>query len=150
MWKKYLITIMIAIFTVCMFSFLIQKLSLPILSAEKKEQIEADWNFREAVVWFDKSSRNSLHSSVRYYGSYGGYDILFSNLGLQTDSFESISIAGVTIRFGSSFQMYAYRDGVFYTLQEVYDREEITDSDVETIADMHERYQKIRQDALDQ
>ena len=73
--------------------FVLKKLSLPILSAEKKEQIEADWNFKVPIVWFDKSSGNSLLSSVRYYGSYGGYDILFSNLGLQTDSFESISIA---------------------------------------------------------
>lgn len=108
-----------------------------LLTAEKMRQIENDWYaFCGAKLgnWFTQTGEKCV-DGVRYYGTYGGYDILFTPGA--ADAASSVVIGDVTITHGKTFQIYAYKDGQFRDLKEVFQQGLISDTDLERIEGIH-------------
>lgn len=73
----------------------------------------------------------------RYYGTYSGYDIVFQPTMLTVMTTKEI--AGVKFTYGSSFVLYAHKDGRFYMLEDIYDQGLITAKEIEKIGKAHNK-----------
>ena len=106
------------------------------LSSGKRQEIKEAWSQfqnRDFTDFVDTDRRSVC--GMRYYGTYGGYMILFQPGQLAVLSSETI--AGETFTYSSSFTIYAYREGEFRTLAEVHKAGEISKEDIEKIAQKH-------------
>ena len=85
------------------------------LSQSQKEEIEKAWleTMESDLVWYDESI-----GGVRCYGSENGYIFLFAHGFLAVE--DSCSIANCRFRFGDQFFLYAYKNGVFHNLEDIY------------------------------
>lgn len=113
------------------------QLDAQMLTTEKMRQIENDWFAfcgAQLAGWFAQSGDQFI-DGVRYYGNYGGYDILFTPGTADTSS--SVVIGNVTITHGKTFNIYAYKDGQFRDLKEVFLQGLINDADLERIEGIH-------------
>ena len=66
-----------------------------------------------------------------YFGNYSGCEAVYMDSAWQDNAaLRGVEIAGYTIVFPSSQEVYAYYDGKFYTLKEAYDQKLITTRNV--------------------
>ena len=106
---------------------------------------DADIAARDALYdWFVLSIYNDRDDSdthkYRYYGQVADYVVLV-NYRTETynysDEIINKKIGGHTFYFERGGEIYLYKDGVFETMEEVYERGLISDEDVEAVADRH-------------
>lgn len=93
-------------------------------------ELQAAWLLHHGVIPTLSETSNPF-----YYGSYDGYDVLFS-AGMMT-VISSIEIAGEDFKYGSSFNLYAYRDGEFRYLKDVYEDGLISEASIAELAKKH-------------
>lgn len=70
-----------------------------------------------------------------YYGTYSGYDIVLEPTGLTW--IEAQVIGNEEFVFGSSFILYAHKDGQFHKLKDIYEAGMISDEELAQIAQAH-------------
>ncbi len=80
--------------------------------------------------------------SVKVNCCYGVYNdcvaVIISELDEQFPQWEVYEeVAGVTFRYGVGNKIKIWRNGSFYSLQEAYDQEFITEKDLRVIAEVH-------------
>lgn len=110
---------------------------ISVLSAEKMQEIESAWYAAmntELESWYTEAGE-TVTDGVRYYGTYGGYDILLYPT--NDAAVTSLVIGNVTITEPSTFQLYAYKDGQFRELKDVYLQGLISDEALEGIKGTH-------------
>lgn len=110
------------------------------LTEEKKQEIEQIWVATLGQTnWYSEESGQPV-DGLRYYGSYDGFDVLFS----ATDSATATSqqIGNAEFAHNGSFVLYAYADGQLRPLDEVFDEGLITEEALSLIATLHEQYQR--------
>lgn len=73
-----------------------------------------------------------------YYGTYSGYDIVFQPTMLAVVT--TMEIGGVEFTYGSSFILYAHKDGRFHMLRDVYEQGLITAEEIAQIGQAHRKY----------
>ena len=78
-------------------------------------------------------------SKTRYYGMYHEYIILFSAGEMRVNT--EITVAGETFFHGDCFNIYAYKDGELYTLQEAYEKGILNEEDIKDIAEYHRQFE---------
>ena len=113
---------------------------LPKLTIWRQRQIETDWLScfgSEPFPWHE----DSYAAGTRYYGTYGGYDILYAQ-GWEFSGPGKKKIGNFWFEDGHGFELYAYKRGEFFLLSNVYDDGWITDKEVEEIYNLHLRYEK--------
>ena len=105
------------------------------LTESQKEEIESAW--LEAMggewVWYDENL-----AGRRCYGSENGYIFLFSSEGLLAPW--EIKIADYDFKLSSQFQLYAYKDGTFHQLQDVYRNGDVTESAIRAVWEAHKNH----------
>ncbi len=74
----------------------------------------------------------------RYYGTFGGYEIVFEPG--QLTWVETQVIGGESFTYSYSFQLYAYKDWKFHKLKDVYDGGLISQDDIAEIAQIHREW----------
>ena len=85
--------------------------------------------------WYDESSVYAL----RYYGNYGGADVLVCMRGVKYAMVDRVSVGGIDFVYGwSPFEIHLYADGKFSTLNEAYDAGVITDAELLEIKAFHD------------
>lgn len=99
------------------------------MTPEKQEELGFDLD-----SWW--TEENPL-AKVRYYGTYNGYDILFSE-GM-TSGFMTISVAGSYFGYHSGFQLYVHKDGVRIPLEEAYEQGLISKEDIAQACAYHKQ-----------
>lgn len=93
-------------------------------------EIKEAWSKEEGVDYSKHVDLDRRYvCGMRYYGSYNGYTFLFSQGQLQMLC--SVTVGDFEFKYNSSFTIYAYKDGQFYTLRQVYEAGEITDKHLE-------------------
>lgn len=105
-------------------------------------EIEEAWDnkFGNSPPWYNPEKPTSEFFGLRCYGTYHDYVILFKPGNLTIES--KISIGEKTFVHPSSFNLYAYKDGVFYDLKGVYENGGISSNDIDTIFQHHQNTQK--------
>lgn len=101
------------------------------LSEEKTQEISA--------AYFNQYG-DEFHS-YRYYGEYNGCYVFFRS-GI-ADATETKLIAGCYFYHTKLFNLYAYKDGVFYSLEEAYEKGLITQKQVKKVMYVHDEYTEI-------
>lgn len=78
-------------------------------------------------------------ADMQYYGTYNGYVILMRSGVLAVVS--TVQIGPYVFQWGSgSLCLYAYKDGTFHNLKDVYEAGELSDVEISTIAAEHKAY----------
>lgn len=95
------------------------------LDQEKKDEIAEAYYDKYRVHLLDEQWTTAEDVGQRaggmvYLGSNNGYDILFEST--MADVLSSERIADQTFLASSSFVLYAYKDGTFYSLEDTYDK----------------------------
>lgn len=108
------------------------------LSAELKAEIEAAWQkqFEKALVWSEIID-DYEDGTVRYYGTHQGFPVFFQCIPTTTQNSGRITIGDVKMDWGYNFQIYVYKDGVFYTWLQSLQEKLLTIEDYKGIAAVH-------------
>ena len=116
----------------------IPKLDPP--SDEIIEEIKTSWyeQHGETVEWVPE--RNLFQGIGSYYGIYKGYVIIFCNGVLDWEV--TVEIGKESFWNGCDFEIYAYKNRSFDSLEQVYEEGYLTDEDISAIADHHRSIQK--------
>lgn len=92
-----------------------------VLTAEKRTEIEQALNNKgypcNDSLWYSDACPVSIY---RYYGSDNGYDIIFYDSGSGFAVAETKEIDSVSFYHSMPFALYAYKDGVFANLEDIY------------------------------
>ena len=114
------------------------------LDNEEKAKLEEDW-FKlkgEPLEWWD--FENGQYEGARYYGTFNGYIIFFvehPSIGATIDA--DRGVGDFIFYHSGNFQIYAYKSGEFYTLEEAYRNGLLSDNQIEKIYNIHwHKYQK--------
>lgn len=115
--------------------------SLQLLSAARVSEIEDAWLLSTNVPlgqWCEEEG-DGYTDGIRYYGSYGGYDILFRPNG--DDAITTLEVEDVTFEHRNGFEIYAYRDGGFTPIQELSAQGKLTGGHLIELAALHRAYE---------
>ena len=114
-------------------------------SDEIIEEIKKSWyeQHGETVEWVPE--RNLFQGIGSYYGTYKGYVIIFCNGVLNWEV--TVEIGKESFWNGCDFKIYAYKNGSFDSLEQVYGYGYLDDDDIASIATyhnhiLHELYKK--------
>ena len=123
---------------------------LPTLAEEKKQKIETAWlSEHESFPCFDDSTTGQTEG-LRYYGTYQGYDILFYDGFSILDEAGAVQVGCLSFRHGYKFCLYAFQNGVFYDLSEIYDTNLFNDTALLLVAQAHcTFYDHISKDVIE-
>lgn len=123
------------------------EVQLPLLADEARlNKIEEDWvNFWMAryteipsLQWSDNGGAN------HFYGRSSGYDILYVRGQMSMAVLSEIKIADQVFKSGYPFELLAYKDGVIYSLLDLYTEGEISEKTIQTVAKLHkERFLEL-------
>lgn len=109
---------------------------------DREAEIRAAWfekEQHEMGTWYDPDDETTKHSQWRHYGRFDGYEILFCE-GM-TEAEEHKVIAGQCFPHNCGFTLYAYRDGEFAELEDVFKAGKLGAHAVWDIARCHYEYQ---------
>ena len=96
-------------------------------------------NIKTEVVEAWKADHDYYPNNFHYYGIYNGYVIIFA--AGPADKSTSIGFEkDIVIHWGSDFEMYAYKNGVFNKIYETYKAGLLSREDVAAIAKYHEEH----------
>ncbi len=97
-----------------------------------KSEIEEAWQ---------KEMGKELNLDYGPYGYYGTYDgaVAFFSYG-PTDRMWKISVAGIDFEWGSGANLWVYKEGIFYSLEEAYELKLLTEQNIKLISEYHERF----------
>ena len=107
------------------------------LSQWMKDEIKSAYEKRDGASWGKWQDEGYLRGP-RYYGTYNGYVIIFRWGAAQ--SLWSIKIGKRTFKGGIEFRLFAYKDGEFHLLEDVYEQGLIGDDAIEEIWNTHREY----------
>ncbi len=107
---------------------------LPLSDAELAK-INDDWQKQigNGEIFIESNDEFSSHGTVFYFGNYNSCYILMKKMSNER-GWETIDIAGQHILIDNEDLLVAYKDGTFYSLQEAYENNFLTDSDIKLIA----------------
>lgn len=114
------------------------------LSEEKKTEIQNAYFEKTGYQlgnWYDPKNPETHLGTDRYYGSYEGYEIIFCP-GV-AEMLTTIKIADMEFRYGSAFVIYAYQNGVFQKLEDVYESGKITTDSIKKIFQIHKEIDEL-------
>ena len=117
--------------------------SLGVLSDELLSQIISDYiEYLQVSAPYDPEI-DGRPWVERYYGSYdGAVPVIISGFGI-TGVERTEEIAGYNIYYQVGHKILVWHDGDFFTMQEAYDKEFLTESDVCNIAYFHKNEQYV-------
>ena len=75
---------------------------------------------------------------MRYYGTHKGYAVLLIPGCACVVS--SIRIGSEVFEYGNDFTLRAFRKGLFYSLEDLYESGEISDTDIAKISNIHRNF----------
>lgn len=105
----------------------------------KRQEIKEAWSEYQGKDFTNHIDFNRRYvCGLRYYGTFSDYVILFENTQLTVVSNQEIG--DETFACSSSFVIYAYRDGEFRLLEEVFNEGEISPEQLKKIAEIHREY----------
>ena len=107
----------------------------------KLSEIENAWYVTTGVAlgaWCETQDEQSV-DGVRYYGDFNGYDIFFRPNG--DDAVTQLLVDDVQFEHRIGFQIYAYREGNFITLQELYARGGLSKMNLLSLRLAHSRFE---------
>lgn len=113
------------------------------LSDKQKQEIEEDWFKIEGkpIEWWD--FENEQYEGARYYGRYNGYHIIFMESISMTGDEGMRPVGEFLFHHPDNFQIYAYKNGKFYSLSEAYEKGLLKEKQIQEIYDTHwHKYQK--------
>lgn len=98
--------------------------------------MESSWqkNCAYWIRWYSAEDTNGNY----YYGNYGGYDIMLDPTNLDAET--TLVIGSEVFLCNTSFALYAYRDGQWDLLKEVYDQGLVSSEDIYAIAQYHRKW----------
>ncbi|MBQ2241297.1 MAG: hypothetical protein II319_04045 [Clostridia bacterium] len=107
---------------------------LPLNDAELAK-INDDWQKKigNGEIFIESNDEFSSHGTVFYFGNYNSCYILMKKM-INERGWDTIDIAGQHILITNEDLLVAYKDGTFYSLQEAYDNNLLTDNDIKLIA----------------
>ena len=100
--------------------------NMSLLSAARMGEIADAWYLTTSAplgAWCTDEDEG-FTDGVRYYGSYGGYDILFRPNG--DDAITTLEVEDVTFEHRTGFEIYAYQDGSFTPIKELASQGKLT------------------------
>ena len=111
-----------------------------LMTAEKKAELEQSLSMTGS--WY---SEENLGAKYRYYGTYEGYDIIFSEVKLSSyHNSHIISIANKVFLHTSLFLLSARKDGNTIDLKEAYEQGLVSKETIEKVAELHQQcYEKL-------
>ena len=114
------------------------------LSDAERQAITDSWNEQKQGkfgTWYRQPNENGVYGTyrVRYYGKCSGYIILFRRPVGYLEIPETKMIAGVEFYDTKPFQLWAYRDSKFISLEDAYEEGIFSDEDISLIADWNKQ-----------
>lgn len=110
-------------------------------AAARMEEIENAWYVATGATlapWCVEEG-DAFTDGVRYYGTYAGFDIIF--LPTAGEAITELEIEDVTFKHNNTFDIYAYRDGSFTPLQELYAGGHLSLSELRDLSLLHLTYE---------
>lgn len=96
-------------------------------------RLQASW-----LIWHGSVPTFDSPYGSRYYGTYSGFDIVFEPTMLTVVTTQVIG--GMRFTYGSSFVLYAHKDGRFHELGDICERGLITAEEIAQICEVHYQY----------
>ena len=109
------------------------------LTKNQKEEIDRAWEDGDGMPygeWYD----DGFPYGPRYYGTENGYIFMFVFGAMTIES--GCTIGGYEFKSSESFNIYAYKDGVFSDVSDLYDQGLISDGAVKAMWDEHQRIEE--------
>ena len=99
-------------------------------------KINDDWQKQigNGEIFIESNDKFSNHNSVYYFGNFNSCYILMKKMS-NAKGAVLIEISGRRIMIPKSYVFVTYKDGVFYSLQEAYEKNYLTDEDIFYIAE---------------
>lgn len=99
-------------------------------------KINDDWQKQigNGEIFIESNDKFSNHNSVFYFGNFNSCYVLMKKMSNEKGAV-LIEISGRRIMIPESYVLVAYKDGVFYSLQEAYEKNYLTDEDIFNIAE---------------
>ena len=111
------------------------------LTDEKKEEIEHAWLALKGYTW--SWADGPSDRGGRYYGNYNGYEMLYCDppggVGGAAIMYE-YKIAGEKFICGGRFNLFAYRNGKFYDLEELFKKGRVSRKSIAAMAETHKTW----------
>ena len=114
------------------------------MTAAEKKAIEDAWLAKsgEALEWYDGEEAENAYDKTRYYGIFGdGYYVFFKNIGWEEDAECIFKVGDYSFAHDDLFEIYCYKEGVFYELHELYESEKLFFAEVMIISYVHEGFE---------
>lgn len=113
---------------------------VPAISEEKMLELDDAFYAQEGYRfnWCNPAAKD--HTSDRYYGTHGGYGILFTSSIGPLEMISTVTIGDYSFKHAMQFELYAHRDGEFRPLKEIYDDGLISDQSIAEIYEAHRDY----------
>ena len=115
------------------------------ISAKEKEEFEnaffkrfyeEEWKDQLEIVYMNKEMYGAGAGNIVCYGKFGGYIICSEDASIMQSAMQLC--LGVFFFYASlEIGLYAYKDGVFYSVEQLYNDGLLTDEDIK---DIHEIY----------
>lgn len=115
-----------------------------------QQEIEAAWyaaHNSELGPWYTTAG-TGMGDGVRHYGTYDGYDVIY--LPTFDAAMTQKQIGNAVFENRYTFELYAYREGQFYDLQQAYEEGWLTDVMLQQIAQIHAQFQDVLFPTLDE
>ena len=109
------------------------------MSDAMKYLVEKTWEADgDELVWFDPDADVLDNEAVRYYGMFGdNYYIFFEHVGWNVEFGCYYEIAGEGFAHSEMFEIYAYKNESFISLESAYENGYIELGEIMIIADIH-------------
>lgn len=112
----------------------------PALTSAQRKQIWQDYSIYKNHDFTDGKDTDSRYvCGMRYYGTHSDYVVLLEETPMQMMCQETVG--NETFFHGTPFYLYAYRNGQFLLLKDVYNAGSINDADLAAIAEIHETFE---------
>ena len=120
----------------------------PVISVwgdSRMSEIENAWYTATGTAFGDWEDGAAVTEGTRYYGTYNGYDILFRPTHGEAET--HLCVADVSFSHWNTFEIFAYCDGSFATLEDLSASGVLSTTDIRMLSLTHLAYQGYLKDA---
>ena len=136
------ISIIMNIFGVSAFGMFVERPDVKDIDSEQLTQIKQSYlDMKMKTGYPDYMTTDDVYVE-EYCGSYNGCVVMMlsDNEAIYTQAIRDVTVAGVSIRYSNANELYAWKDGEIYTLEQAYTSGILTKSDIKKIRNIHYQY----------
>lgn len=136
-------TLLMNAFGVSVFGMFIEKPNIREIESEQLLQVKQSYLDMKTELGYSDDMTAEDVCVEEYCGTYDGCVVMMfiDNEAVYAQAIRVVNVAGVRIRYNDANEIYAWRDGEMYTLEQAYAARILSKSDIRNIRDIHNQYE---------